>query len=159
MLPQLVVDWARIMQGRITAIDQVRAGQVTVRRVILLLLSLINDIYVVICIGLIRSNLRLWNFILSLWKLLVDISLYQHTDFVLVYSYMLCMYKTFLAFIVPVVIPILPGQPFWLDPTSQAMVDPWANTVASTLSITTYSCIILVYGLWCCSLWSTRAPC
>ena len=82
------------MQGRVKIGSlqktDFQPGRVTAQRVILLLPSLINNIYFVICIGLILSY-----------------SLYQHTDVLPVYSY---MYKPFLAIMVLVVIPILPGR-------------------------------------------------
>ena len=97
-------------QNLVTAKTEFEPGRVTAQRIILLLPSLSKNIYFVICIELIQSYLRLWDLILSPKTLLVDISLYQHTDVLLVYSYMLCMCKPFLAIIVLVVILILPGR-------------------------------------------------
>ena len=120
-----MVEWARILQGRVKIgllqKTKFEPGRVTEQRVILLLPSLINNIYFVICIGLIRSYLKLWHLILSLKTLLVDISLYQHTDILPVHSY---MYKPFLAIIVLVVIPILPGLAWPYGPSY-----PWLLTL------------------------------
>ena len=60
---KLVVDWARSLQGwvKIESLQKnvFEPGRVTAQRVILLLPSLINNIYFVICIELIQSYLRL----------------------------------------------------------------------------------------------------
>ena len=100
-----------------------------------------NNIYFVICIELTPSYLRLWHLILSPSAHLVDILLYQHRDVLLIYSYMICMHKPFLAIIVLVVIPILPirvslsGLTLWAK--LPVAVDPWANTGLSPRSTTT----------------------
>ena len=64
----LVMDWSRILQGRVKIgslqTNKFEPGRVTVQRVLLLLPSLINNIYFVIYIGLIKSYLRLWHLIL-----------------------------------------------------------------------------------------------
>ena len=52
-------DFVGSGQHRVTAKKRVEPGRVTAQRVILLLPSLINNIYFVICIGLIQSYLRL----------------------------------------------------------------------------------------------------
>ena len=77
----------------------------------------------------------------NLLTLLVDISLYQPTEVLLVYSYMLCMYKPFLAMMyVLVVIPILPGRASFSGLTLRVkllvVVDSWANTGLSPRSTT-----------------------
>ena len=71
--------------------------------------------------------LQTWHLFLSL---LVDISLYQHTDVLLVYSYMLCMSKSLLAFMVPVVIPIFAGPAFLAWPYGSSY--PWLLTLQPT---------------------------
>ena len=111
-----MVGLAGILQGRVKILSlqktKFEPGRVTAQRVILMLRSLINHIYFVICIGLIRSYLKLLDLILSPQTLLVDISLYLFTDVLLVYSYMLCLYKPFLAIIVPIFIPFFAGPVF-----------------------------------------------
>ena len=54
-------DFAGSFQNRVTAKTKFEPGRVTAQRVILLLPSLINNIYFVICIGLIPS----WHLILA----------------------------------------------------------------------------------------------
>ena len=138
-----MVDWTRTFQGQVKIRSLQKKTFFTAQRIILLLPSLImNNIYFVIYIGPIQSYFRHWHLILSPETLLVDISLYQHTDVLLVYSYMLCMYKPFLAITVLVVTPILPGQASFSGLTLQikllVAVDPWANTGLSTRSTTSY---------------------
>ena len=60
----LSLDFAGSGQNLVTA-KKTSASWVESQRVILLLRSLINNIYLAICIGLIRSYLKLWHLILS----------------------------------------------------------------------------------------------
>ena len=82
------------MKGRVTAKTKFELGQVTAQRVLLLLPSLIDNIYFVNCIRLIQSYLRLTSHSVT-----IDTS---GTCFACI--------RFFLAIIVLVVIPILPGR-------------------------------------------------
>ena len=57
------MDWSRILQAwvKIGSLQNTKfePGRITVQRVILLLSSLVDNIYFVVCIGLIQSYLRL----------------------------------------------------------------------------------------------------
>ena len=107
------MDWAKIFQGQVKIRSLQRTnfepGRVTAQHVILLLPNLIDNIYFVICIGLIQSYFKT----LTSYSVTIDTTgwllLYQHTDVLLVYSYMLCRYKPFSAIMVLVVTPIFPG--------------------------------------------------
>ena len=99
-----MVDWARILQGRVKIGSlqetEFELGRVTAQGVILRLPSLINNLYFVICIGLIQSYLR-------------HLTLSAHSRTAGIFIHALHV-KPFLAIIVLVVIPILLGQPFWV---------------------------------------------
>ena len=66
---KVVVDWSRVLQDRVKIgslqKNKFEPGWVTAQHVILLLPSLIDNIYFVICIGLIQSYLWLLQLILS----------------------------------------------------------------------------------------------
>ena len=90
-------------KNRVTAKNQVPAGSSDSAARNITAANLINNIYFVVCIGLIPSY-----------------SLYQHTDVLPVYSY---MYKPFLVITYSTSCYSNfagPGQPFWLDPTGHA---------------------------------------
>ena len=89
-------------KNRVTAKNQVPAGSSDSAARNITAANLINNIYFVVCIGLIPSY-----------------SLYQHTDVLPVYSY---MYKPFLVIYSTSCHSHFAGssQPFWLDPMGQA---------------------------------------
>ena len=115
--------WVKIGSLQNTKLE---LGRATAQRVILLLPNLIDDIHFAICIGLIQSHLRLTSHSVTIDTSGRHLTLSAHRRrLLLVYSYMLCMYKPFLTIMQLVVIPTLPGR--------ASLISPYFSKVGQTV--------------------------